>query len=420
MSCMNKLIYSVIFFIPLPLIGICQHDTAASSQFVQKDVKDWLVQKKWIKPKPEKNNFLLVIPIIASNPTAGFIFGVGLTYAYKLSPNALRISTVSSNATYSTNKMVNLNVKSNIFTLKDRLVLNGDWRYLVNSETTYGLGTHKRGSTSIVDVNGYATGSDSSAQPLKYNQIRIHEVASMQMIPNFFAGLGLHWDNFYNIDDQTLKNGDTAGSYHYQYSIAKGFKADKYDAVGLSLNFLFDSRDNQIDAYKGYYGNINYRVNFTELGSSRASSVLLAEYRSFHSLDHGRNRHTLAFWAYGNFVTSGNVPYLLLPALGYDQRQRSGRGYTFGRFRGEDLVYGESEYRFPVSPRTGILGGVLFVNVTTASDRQNDVRLFDYLRAGYGGGLRIMLDKKTRTRLEVDAGIANHSLGFYLGAQETF
>jgi len=34
--------------------------------------------------------------------------------------------------------------------------------------------------------------------------------------------------------------------------------------------------------------------------------------------------------------------------------------------------------------------------------------------------LRIAPDKKTRTRLQIDAGIANKAVGIYFGAQETF
>jgi hypothetical protein len=83
-------------------------------------------------------------------------------------------------------------------------------------------------------------------------------------------------------------------------------------------------------------------------------------------------------------------------------------------------MYGETEYRFPISARTGILGGDIFLNATTTSNKKGDVKLFDYTRLGYGGGLRIMLDKQSRTRLAIDIGVSPGSVGFYFGAQETF
>jgi len=408
---------SIIF----PFIAFCQQDTVkANSVYHQQDIKDWLAQKGWIKEKPAKDKFLLIIPIIASNPAAGFVFGGGLSYAYKSSPTDKRLSSATANASYSSKKLLNLNVKSNVFAFNERMVLNGDWRYMVNVETTYGLGTKKFGnSTGDVDINGYETSIDSLGQSLRYNQIRIHETASWTLFPNFFAGLGFNFDYHYTIKDQTLANGDTAGSYHYEYSIRHGFNALHYTTSGFSLNLLFDSRDNQVNAYTGYYANVNYRINLTGLGSTQNSTMLLTEFRSFYSLD-ALQRNILAFWFYGNFVTSGEVPYLLLPSLGYDQRQKTGRGYTFGRFRGENMVYGESEYRFPISPRSGILGGVVFLNLTSTSDLYNHIKTLEYIRAGYGGGLRIMLDKTSRTRLEVDIGVGEHKVGFYLGASETF
>ena len=418
-----KAFFNIIIALLLVSDVFAQGDSSGNKkEFVQQDFKDWLVHKKWIKPKPEKNSFLLFIPVIAANPSAGFIFGTGLSYAFKLNNHDQRLSSLSANATYSTKKQVNLNVKTNIFAGREKWLWNGDWRYMVFTESTFGLGTNRKGdsSGSSIDINGINTSEEAYSQTMRYNHYRIHETASRLLFPNFFAGIGFHFDRHDNIQDQKVDAGHPDSSYHYQYSLTHGFKPEGYNTVGLSLNFLYDSRDNQVYAHKGYYANINYRVNTTILGSDQNSGILLAEYRSFHSLDHGKNRHQLALWFFANVVTGGNIPYFDLPAIGYDQRQKSGRGYAFGRFRGEGIIYQETEYRFPISPYTGILGGVLFLNVTSTSDKDNNVKLMEYFRGGYGGGLRIMLDKKSRTRLQIDGGIANRKFGFYFGAQEVF
>jgi outer membrane protein assembly factor BamA len=417
--CIKRLLISLLTTTLFSWSAFCQDTATRPRNFEQQDIRDWLIQKKILKDKPPKKNFLLIIPVIASNPSAGLIFGAGCTYAFKSDPDDTRISTMTANATYSTKGLLNTNMKSNAFVLHEKLILNGDWRYLINNETTYGLGTTKY-QDAYASLNGYEISADSLGVPMKYNQVRLHETGSFLILKNFFAGIGIHYDHFYNISDQALTEGDTSHSYQYQYSKDHGFDPKKYTAMGVSMNLLYDSRDNQVNAYKGIYANVNYRLNYTALGSSKNSTMLLTEFRSFIPLDGASQRNILAFWIYGSFVTSGEVPYLMLPALGYDQRQRSGRGYTFGRFRGEELLYGESEYRFPISRQTGILGGVLFVNCTTTTDKKNGVELMDYLRPGWGGGLRIMMDKKSRTRIEVDAGVVNRSVGFYFGAQETF
>ena len=111
---------------------------------------------------------------------------------------------------------------------------------------------------------------------------------------------------------------------------------------------------------------------------------------------------------------------MILPATAYDQRSRSARGYSQGRFRGNNLVYGEAEYRFPLSSCGGLWGGVLFVNATTASNPLHSLDLFESVKPGYGLGVRLMVDKATRTNLAIDVGFGDKTSGFYLAATETF
>ncbi len=399
---MRKWPLLLVFEVSLPLLIFCQQDTLHKpSPAPQMDVKD-LLFKNGRRKELEKKSFFVVLPVLGSNPTAGFIYGAGLSYVYRNTTNK-RFSTVSSNLSYSTKRLANLNIKTNLFALKDRLFLNGDWRYYVITETTYGLGSS----------------NNLSGQKLRYNLVRFHETASWKLLPNLFAGIGIHYDHFFNIADSTAK-GDPDKSYHYAYSLQHGFNPNQYTVSGVSLNILYDSRDNQVNAYSGSYVNMNYRINETALGSVKNSTMLLTEYRSFYSLGKKKGTSVLALWLYGSFVVSGNVPYLLLPAVGFDQRQRSGRGYSFGRFRGTDMLYAESEYRFRISPRSGILGGVIFANLTSTADKENNIYLLNYIQPAYGTGLRIMLDKVSRTRLELDGAVGKGKIGFYFGIRETF
>ena len=114
------------------------------------------------------------------------------------------------------------------------------------------------------------------------------------------------------------------------------------------------------------------------------------------------------------------MPYLLLPSEGGDQRARAGRGYTNGRFRGNSLVYGEVEYRFPIWPCSNIIGGVVFANASTASNERTNVKLFEYIKPGVGFGIRIMVNKHFRTNINIDYAFGVKSQGFYFSGQETF
>ena len=207
---------------------------------------------------------------------------------------------------------------------------------------------------------------------------------------------------------------------HYAYSVSYGFNPEKYISSGVSVNFLYDTRDNQVNPYKGRFAFANIRINPEALGSSKNSSLLWLEYRDYLHLSKERPRHLIGFWTYGWFVTSGKVPYLDLPAQGWDQFGRSGRAYTQGRFRGLDVIYNEIEYRFPLQKSKDTFGAVVFINGTTASNREN-ISLFKYYDIGYGAGLRIMIDKKSRANLNLDYAFGKYGAqGFYIGLNEVF
>ncbi len=223
---------------------------------------------------------------------------------------------------------------------------------------------------------------------MAYNYLKLHEIASYEISRHTYIGLGYHLDYFYRIRDDALQLDSMPFELtpHFIYSELYDFDPERYLLSGISINFVYDSRDNLINPYRGYFVNANLRFNPTFLGSSRNSTSLWLEFRTYQSLSKKTPRHLLAFWLFGSFRLSGRQPYLTLMALGEDQRARSGRGYIPGRFRGDNLVYGEVEYRFPITPCSGVLGGVAFVNAITASNQTRDLALFEHIRVGPGSG----------------------------------
>ena len=67
-----------------------------------------------------------------------------------------------------------------------------------------------------------------------------------------------------------------------------------------------------------------------------------------------------------------------------------------------------------------MISGAVFTNFVTASNVDNNIALFKSIQPAAGVGLRILIDKKTRTNLIVDYAWGNNSKGFYLNAGETF
>ncbi|MCK9203128.1 MAG: outer membrane protein assembly factor [Bacteroidales bacterium] len=385
-----------------------------------------LLRKKTESPPGPKKFMALIVPNISSNPSNGVILGLGGALGWIMGPKEnTRASAAPFTLAATSKKQIIGFVKSNVYTKENKFFLQGDWRFYIYSQPTYGLGTNSPDSGDIPNSfhwEGEGGSLDSLSFPMKFNYIKFHEIVNRQVIGNFYAGIGYHLDYYYQIIDEKLYLDSTPQllTPHYVYSKAHLFDTAHYMVSGLSLNLVYDSRDNLADPYKGIYANLNYRYNFRFLGSARESSSLWVEFRTYIGLSKKRARNLIGVWVFGDFNLSGNLPYLTLPAIGEDQRTRSGRGYTNGRYRGKNLVYGEVEWRFPISPCSQILGGVLFVNATTTDDPDQNMSLFGYIRPAVGVGLRVMVNKYFRTNINIDFAIGYHSKGIYFAGQETF
>ena len=108
-----------------------------------------------------------------------------------------------------------------------------------------------------------------------------------------------------------------------------------------------------------------------------------------------------------------------LPAIGWDQNSRSGKGYIQGLFRGTNLMYFESEYRFPIT-KNQMISGTVFANATTASDIDKNLGLFESIQPAIGVGLRVLLDKDTLTNFIINFGLGRDSQTFYFNDGEGF
>ncbi|MEI6899738.1 MAG: BamA/TamA family outer membrane protein [Bacteroidota bacterium] len=391
-----------------------------------KDLFDVLWKKKNQKTKPEKKLNYFVLPTVGYTPVTRISFGIASPLSWRFGKDPFtNLSVTHISVYFTTKRQLVCQVKSNIYTSGNEWYFLGDWRYYLFHLDTYGLGT--LGGDEVPAVPGYTSTYKKSNKkfveyPMSFEWLKFHQVISRKIVKDLYAGIGFHYDYHFNIDDKKLNMNEANQviTPHYAYSTLHGFNPSRYISSGASLNLTYDTRDNTINPYRGFYVNLSYRNNFTWLGSSQNGSILWTEFRSYVSLSKRFPRYLIAFWYYGSFKVSGQIPYLDLMSIGFDQMNSSGRGYDQGRWRGENLVYSEVEYRFPITPCSGLIGGVVFFNVTTASSYDQNVQLFVRIRPAGGIGLRIMVSKKDRMNLLIDFGIGEQSNGLNVMAGEAF
>ena len=345
---------------------------------------------------------------ISALPAAGYTLQTG--FAGLLSSNFVfyagqqsqtNLSTILTSLTYSQYHQIIFPIQVDIWTNGNRYNIITDWRYLHYPSLTYGLG----GNTPV-----------DSADNIDYGYLRLHQAVLRCLSKNLYGGLGFDFDYFWNIHELNPSNQKPTG--FESYGLNKNAVAS-----GPSVHLLYDSRRNPINPDKGDYLSLIYHPNFTFLGSDNNWASLVMDTRKFIPLPisglPAGSHNVLAFWSYDWFTLgTGRPPYLLLPSTGWDPYSNTGRGYIQGRYRSLNMLYLESEYRFGITCN-GLLGGVVFANAQSFTQPGSDQ--YTYIQPGYGLGLRISLNKSSRTNLCIDYGWGTHdSRGFFVNLGEVF
>ena len=345
-------------------------------------------------------------PVIGSKPSSGVLFGAAGNVAfYRGDPSTTKISSMVTSFTFSTKKQTSLTDRFTMFGADSRWRLDADHRLQWTSLETHALGTS-------ADTNAGVAAD--------FDFFRLHHTAYYRLGPALYAGAGLYFDNHTNVGPLQDEDAGWAQSPYVTYSEAHGLPLDSQIAAGTSLDLLWDSRDNFINAGRGWLAKASYRTLFDGfLGGDSSWQKLNLDVRTYVNVSRDR-RHKIAFWAFADLVVGGVAPYLDLPGTGLDTYGRSARGYAEGQFRGERLAYGEVEYRATLT-QNGLLGMVVFLNTTTVTNLQNDEHLFDSFAPAGGGGLRLLINKRSKTNLCFDLGFGKQgSKGVYLSVQEAF
>lgn len=406
--CMNTLLYA-------------QTDTQAQERSLSERETSDTVEKtdtnETDKEKPEKGSYYITpLPAFGQNPAWGTMYGAVVSGSWFMGdPENTNISTLQILALLTTKDQTMLTSKGTMYSEGNEYKFDFDGRFMDTSQPTYGLGS---GS---YELKPYVAEFGDDGQLMLYNFYRFHFTVAKQVKDSLYFGVGYHYDGFKNVEDKALDIPATKTSY-YTYNEKYGFDQENTALSGLSLNLNYDTRDNINSTYVGMYAAASYRVNSELLGSDQDSSTLWLEYRDYFDLS-GDHQNILAIWAFANFTVSGNLPYMDLPSIGYDQFSNSGRGYAQGYIRGEHLVYSEIEYRVKLigtKKSPDFFGMVFFANATTASDHDNHIGLFQEFDPAGGLGFRFMLEQNSRTLLEADYAVGRYGSAFYLGLNESF
>lgn len=393
---------------PEPKGKATEQEGHANQQVDSVDLNDYLRKLLHKPPKPatHKGIDLTVLPYIGSQPPLGMILGVGASFEFPLGDPAItRISVLSLGVSFSTSKQMSITWSPNLYGNRNRWQLQGDNHFQLATQNTYGLGT----STHEEDL-----------VRTDFHSLRFFDTWYFQIRRNLYVGAGFRFARQSDIHPGQDFTSNWEETPFVNYSQAHGFDLKSQTSTGPSLDVMFDNRDNQNDPARGVFAATSYRTYFKGfLGGSSQWQDFYADARTYRPLSRDA-RHRLALWGYADLVTGGTAPYFSLPATDAIIGGRAGRGYAENRFRGEQLLYAEAEYRATLT-RNGFFGMVFYANATTVSSSMTSEHLFDSGAVGGGFGFRFRLQKRSKTNLRVDFGFGREgSRGILVGLGEAF
>ncbi|OYU55476.1 MAG: hypothetical protein CFE25_11145 [Chitinophagaceae bacterium BSSC1] len=286
-------------------------------------------------------------------------------------------------------------LRSNIWLNGNSWNLLGDLRFLIYPQKSWGLGSN------TPDENGTL---------INYNYFRFYETALKKIAPNLFAGFGVNFDHHSSIHAEPNQ-----GFFESLKPFYDTLNPTSY-STGYNLTLQFDSRKFTNNPLGGMFLSASFRTNPSFLNKTGSWNQWIFDARKYYSFSNSM-QNVLAFWAYHWRVGGEYIPYLDLPSTAWDPYARTSRGFYQGRYRSDKHWYFESEYRRDIT-KNGLLGFVLFANIASFSDFKSSN--FARWNAAAGGGIRLKLNKFSRTNIVFDYAFSKEYQTYYLNIGETF
>jgi apolipoprotein N-acyltransferase len=336
-----------------------------------------------LQNRPVKKAKTVLFPAVSFAPETSLALGISAIHFYKTSADA-RLSQISANALYTFNRQFINEVSLLQYTAGNNYLLKAGFSFNKFPEKFYGIGNKA---------------TEENVQTITYNVFKADISLLKKVQNNTYTGIRYNYANYYNIhaDNPASSMLDTltGGNGSIQ--------------SGLGVELLYDSRDNTFNSTKGWYALFDAAWNNTLFGSGTNYFAFDADIRKYHKLNSG----AVLAWQGMVKIKEGEVPFTQLSYLGGGNIMR---GFYAGRYRDNDLVAAQAEYRRPIWRNWGI---VLFAGVGKVGKSLDDLHVKD-MQHSLGFGFRRTISKQQKINLRMDVGYGNGQCNFYINIGEAF
>lgn len=341
-----------------------------------------------------RSSSFLALPVLGYAQETGIEFGAVSLYSFYTDrqDSMTRASRLTGVATFTTKSQSNFQLKSDIWSPGNTYHYTSELRYKNFPFNFYGVGNK------TLQAN-----EDRITQKL----FRANAGIEKQLGKITYTGVNVNFDSYRFTDKAAV------GIYGTDPSI---IDKDGGKVLFFGISQIIDNRNSNTYTTKGTYLKLNYSYAPDFFGGNNFDGGMFeADLRSFKSLS-----KKLVAGLNGLYQTIGNggTPFYLLPQLGNDEMMR---GYYTGRYRDENLLALQTELRFRLNPRFGLVG---FAGTGTVYGH-SDFTLAD-LKPSIGGGFRYFFDIEKGLSVRMDYAFGEkrpgeeRQKGFYLSLGESF
>jgi len=371
----------------------------STNLFSQTDKEQKKARKDSLKQAKIDQGKFMITPLILPGytPELGGLIAAGGLISFKNNPDdkVTQRSALPFTFAITTTGAIVFNSFLTSFWLEDKIRINGQFWYKDMPDNYWGVGYDRAFNTPVSD-----TTTAFNRQWFQINPQFLYQIKG-----SFYTGLNIDINYTKGTDAAILVENDP---YYKKYN-------DKPFNSGLGLILLYDSRDVPVNAWKGFFANATYTYYGSYIGGDNEYSILNIDIRKY--INTGREGSTVAIQARGRFGF-GDIPYGEMAQLGtpFDLR-----GYTWGQYRDESMVFVLAEYRHQFTKADGSLsrhGAVAWVGGGTIFGVGNIEETNNKVLPNFGVGYRLEL--QPRMNLRVDIGFGRETMGIYVNFNEAF
>lgn len=343
-----------------------------------------------------------IMPYIAPTyapETEAMLSGGGLiTFKTQNKDKFLNLSSIPFSVGYSSNGSFNLRVLNVIYWKGDNVRSFGEFQLRNMPDNYWGVGF----------ANGNTVPQSDSTTAYTKNYWRFFERVMFRKNKNMFLGfiVDLNQTRATNMNPLMKEDEDVVLS------------GDNIFNTGIGIVVEYDSRDFVQNAYEGKYLSANFTSFNPFWGGNTKYNIIDLDYRQYMKII--RERRTLAWQVRTRFTFTGETPWTDKSMLGGVDNLR---GYTFGRYRDDNMVLGTLEYRHMFKRRrlnkkgnyNSRFGYVVWA--ASGSVAPSFEELVNWLpNAGFG----IRAELQPRMNVRIDYGVAKGERGLYITFAEVF